>query len=229
MAKFTALLLTLAFVLMCGSGCRRKSADRNALPADGARIDDRGSFLIYVPARSEPTRKMPLVLALSPGGDAAIMISTWIEVTDHRGWIIAASKEFRNGIEYETVLKQVDSTIETIERTEPVDSSRIVLSGLSGGAMAAHAFLQRRPGKVRAVVANTGMLEEAFMTENYPVGKLAVFLASPADFRYQEMSRDRLFLEAKGWKTKWIEFSGGHVLAPATAYEQAAAWLEQHW
>ncbi len=55
-----------------------------------------------------------------------------------------------------------------------------------------------------------------------------VFLASPTDFRYNEMKRDRGFLESHGWKTKWIEFTGGHTLAPYEIYEQAAQWLEKN-
>jgi hypothetical protein len=43
------------------------------------------------------------------------------------------------------------------------------------------------------------------------------------------MKRDRAFLEARGWVAKWIEFPGGHTIAPASAYEEAAAWLEKHW
>ena len=54
-------------------------------------------------------------------------------------------------------------------------------------------------------------------------------LASPSDFRYQEMKRDRTFLEILGWKTKWIEFQGGHRIAPAASYDQAARWLIENW
>ena len=29
-------------------------------------------------------------------------------------------------------------------------------------------------------------------------------------------------------KHHWIEFAGGHTLAPAAVYEQAAGWLEEN-
>jgi len=73
-----------------------------------------------------------------------------------------------------------------------------------------------------------GMMHASFFTPNYPEGKIAVFLASPTDFRYGEMKRDRSFLEQHHWKIDWIEFAGGHRLAPAAAYEQAAGWLEEN-
>ena len=91
--------------------------------------------------------------------------------------------------------------------------------------MGAHAFVAFHPDLVRAVVVNTGMMEEAFRSASYPEGKLAVFLASPTDFRVGEMKADRAFLEAHHWTTQWLEFEGGHRLAPTATYEQAAEWL----
>jgi poly(3-hydroxybutyrate) depolymerase len=111
---------------------------------------------------------MPLVVALSPSGDAAAMISTWKVVADRHGWLVAASKEFRNGIDFKIVLKQLEVGIDSLERAYPVDSTRVVLTGLSGGAMASHAFAQFHAGRVRAVVANTGMMEESFQRDEYP-------------------------------------------------------------
>jgi hypothetical protein len=61
----------------------------------------------------------------------------------------------------------------------------------------------------------------------YPKARLAVFLASPTDFRYQEMRHDRQMLERFEWKTEWIEFEGGHKPAPPAAYEQAARWIDE--
>ena len=40
------------------------------------------------------------------------------------------------------------------------------------------------------------------------------------------MQSDRRFLEGLGWETKWIEFEGGHVIAPQKVYKEAADWLE---
>ena len=94
--------------------------------------------------------------------------------------------------------------------------------------MGAHAFVRSHPGRVWAIVVNTGMMADGSLTPDYPPGKLAVFLASPTDFRYTEMQRDRRFLESRQWKVEWIEFEGGHAIAPAATYEQAAQWLEEN-
>lgn len=201
-----------------------------ALPATvHGRVADRGTYLVYVPDRMPAGPSYPLVFALSPGADAASMIRTWAGVADAHGWIVAASKEFHNGISFDTLLPKMVAELDAVERAYPIDLNKVVYTGLSGGAMGSHAFAGFYPDRVRAVVLNTGMMQEAFMVPNYPRGKLAVFLASPTDFRYGEMHRDRKFLDAHGWTTTWIEFQGGHTLAPEPTYQAAAAWLEQHW
>ena len=89
--------------------------------------------------------------------------------------------------------------------------------------MGAHAFAKFYPDRVRAVVINTGMIQPSFLTEDYPRGKAAVFIASPTDFRYADMKTDRTFLEQRGWRTTWVEFEGGHAIAPPEVYDRAAA------
>ena len=206
---------------------KRGTRGLQASGGSNAGIEERSEYLIYVPPRRDPKKAVPLVFALSPNADARAMIHAWKAAADRHGWIVAASKTFHNEIEYEVAFDQIERALGAIKGAYPIDAARVVLSGFSGGAMAAHAFAQQRPGNACAVVANTGMLEESFMQADYPSGALAVFLASPSDFRFREMHRDRQFLEAKGWKTKWIEFRGGHILAPEDAYLQASDWLAE--
>lgn len=185
------------------------------------------SYLIYVPAGMEPDRRYPLVFALSPSGDAPAMIATWSAVADRHRWIVVASKDFKNGQKFSASLAHIESTLNEVELAYPVDRTRVIFTGFSGGGMAAHAVAQIYPERVHAVVINTGMIHPEFATGTYPPGKTAVFIASPTDFRYEEMKRDQAFLEGNQWKTRWLEFDGGHALAPAAVYEQAAAALEQ--
>jgi predicted esterase len=194
-----------------------------ALPGN---IADHGTHLVYVPDGVSSDRKNRLMFALSPSGDALSMIMKWHKVADKHSWILAASKESRNGLPFDVGLPLIEAELRAVEREYPVDSGKVIFTGLSGGGMASHAFAKFYPHFVSAVVINTGMMEESFMTAEYPERKLAVFLASPTDFRYNEMQRDRAFLVSHQWKTEWIEFSGGHVLAPDNVCEQAAQWLE---
>jgi predicted esterase len=187
-------------------------------------------FLLYVPSGIEAAQKCPLVVALSPGGDAQAMLSAWKNTAEKYKLVIFASKSFRNGVDMNVALAHVYAAMRRTFPNSPIDTSKIIITGFSGGGMGAHAFSFLFPNSTSAVIINTGMINEYYLEkrERYPRKKLAVFLASPSDFRYDEMEHDRNFLESLGWKTKWIKFAGGHTLAPDSAYREAAKWvLEQ--
>jgi len=233
-SRRTTFLLLAAVLLGVVAGLewflvRLGRADTAPPSAVQGKVHDGGTYLVYVPDRLPVGRKVPLVFALSPGGDAGSMIRVWARVAETHGWLIAASKEFHNGEQWSILTPRVMAELDAVERDYAVDRDRVVFTGLSGGAMGSLGFVYYHPERIRALVLNTGKMEEAFMDARYPQGKLAVFLASPPDFRYQEMKRDRAYLETRGWKTEWIEFAGGHTFAPPAAYDAAAAWLEQHW
>lgn len=191
------------------------------------RMQDQGTYLVYIPGGLEPGKTYPLVFALSPSADAESMILKWQPVAEKHRWIIAASKESRNGVDVRIIMRQIQTEFAEVFRKYPAAPDRVIFTGLSGGGMASYAVTVAYPSQVWALVINTGMMFYGeFPPDNLPKGKLAAMLASPADFRYREMNRDRDILAANGWDVNWIEFADGHTLAPDWAYEQAAAWLE---
>jgi predicted esterase len=229
--KAAAFTITLALGVFAGrfvSGAVDSTSTPQPRPAMAGRLADHPTYLIYLPEGWKPEQEFPLVFALSPTADARSMISAWLSVANRHHWLVAASKEFRNGQQFAPSLKQIEAELNAVERDYAVNTRRVIFTGISGGGMGTHAVAKYYPNRVSALVINTGMMNAPFMTEDYPEGKLAVFLASPTDFRYTEMKRDRSFLEWHHWRTKWLEFAGGHRMAPAAAYEQAAEWLEEN-
>jgi hypothetical protein len=206
----------------------RSTAEAPRVASLSNRIADHGTHLVYVPDGVSFDRKHWLLFALSPSGQALPMISKWHKVADRHAWVLTASKESKNGVPFDIVLGMIEAELRSVTHEYPVDASRVFFTGFSGGGMASHAFAKFYPNLVSGVVINTGMMEQSFMIADYPEQKLAVFLASPTDFRYNEMRRDLAFCESHHWKTKWIEFAGGHVLAPDDVCEQAAQWLEEN-
>lgn len=188
-------------------------------------------YLIHAPSKLSQGALYPLVIAFSPGAEAQQMIKVWQNAADEHKWLVIASKKFRNGIDSTPIFNQLYTDITQGKLNLPIDRKRIAATGLSGGGMGSHALVFAYPGLVSAVIINTGMMNEYYYPrkDDYPKNKIAVFLASPTDFRYNEMKRDRVFLEELGWKTKWIEFQGGHVLAPQSVYSEAAKWLAEQW
>ncbi len=192
-------------------------------------------YIVYVPDGLDKQARHPLVILLSPSGDAGLMIQTWKGPADRFKWVLLASKKFHNGIpglEESRIFNSIASVVRKGWLPVPIDQKRIMASGISGGGMGSHSFVFEFPDLISGVVINTGMMdaEYYFPKQNeYPRDKFAVFLASPTDFRYQEMNRDQAFLKNLGWTTKWIEFEGGHTLAPQDVYLEAAQWVDGQW
>ena len=202
---------------------------------NGPHLVENQDYIVYIPGHINRHGQYPLVVVLSPSGDARGMINAWKGVADKFKWVILSSKRFYNGIPYQNelnVFKEISGSVQKGLLTVPIDQKRILASGISGGGWGAHDFVFFFPKFIDGVIINTGMMDAEWFyprKNEYPREKMAVFLASQSDFRYNEMKRDRVFLESLGWKTKWIEFQGGHVLAPQEVYLQAAQWVDEQW
>jgi hypothetical protein len=199
------------------------------------RVIERPDYVVYVPAAVDLDAQRPLVVALSPSGDARQMIEAWRLAADEFHWVVLASRRFRNGISGEEewrIFSDIATAVRQGTLPAAIDRQRVLAAGFSGGGMGSHTFSQFFPDIICCVITNTGMMdaEDGYPGNDvYPRGKIAVFLASPGDFRCAEMQRDREFLDGLGWNTAWIEFEGGHVLAPASAYVAAARWIVDQW
>lgn len=202
-----------------------------------ARFLNQSDALIYVPSGLSPNRRYPILFTFSPGADAAFMTQFWRGFAEEHKWIIYASKEYRNNLNMNQLYPVMKGRMEHAMAQLPADTSRVVLTGMSGGGSFSHAMNLTYPGTVSAVIVNTGRIWDDVYAraeknlEPYPERfgnsrRLAVFLASPGDFRYREMQRDEALLRRMGWRTHWIEFEGGHTYAPAQAYAQAIQWIE---
>ncbi len=189
-------------------------------------LKDDPRYLLYIPVHNRNSPR-PLVVALSPTGTAEDMYEAWHLAADKRGWFILASREFRNGID--NWVGPLDAIINEVTSQYLIDGSKIILAGFSGGGMASHTYSVYRP-YVRVVVTNSGLISTHMKKlGNYPRWKTAVFMASPTDTRYIEMKQNQMFLASLGWKTLWIDFEGGHNIAPEDCYEAAAKWIESQW
>ena len=239
----TRLLIGGALILLlAGFVVLQKPLARSAVASDQTGIDayrdlpegkrpkvvETAEYVLYLPSELDLQSRHPLLVALSPSADARGMIQAWQPVVEKHKWLLYASKTVRNGVPYAGIVPPLIAAIKSVGAAYPVDKSRIIATGLSGGGMASHYLAYAYPELFAAVIINTGMMAEDQPTWPHPPrGKIAVFVASPTDFRYEQMKKNRLFLESLGWKTHWIEFPGGHRMAPSPILEEAAEWLLQ--
>jgi hypothetical protein len=224
--------IILAFALLCGCTWNFWQEGNNpsqnaAAPALPGKVVERDRYLLFIPDNPDKLNDSIFIVGFDPAGDANAVISNWRAVANNRGWPVFASKTYKNGnlsLNFSPdVLNDTAGASASLGYARP----KFVFTGVSGGGQVSHAFSAYHPDSVWAVVANTGMINRGSFNQSfYPRNKTAVFLASPTDFRYGEMKQDYAFLNSLGWKTKWIEFEGGHAPAPQWAYEDAADWLE---
>lgn len=193
-----------------------------------AKTIETSQALIYLPAKITSSQKYPLLIVLSADGNVQVAFSYLKEICEKYKWIMLVSKKFHAGIDIQPVIADIALNVKNLSSDFPIDIKRVVVTGFSSAAMGAHFFSWADPNLVSAIIVNTGMIHENFRKANrpYPNKKYAVFLASPTDFLYKQMQEDRRFLEQLGWQVKWIEFKGGHTLAPQSAYEEALQWLK---
>lgn len=219
--------------------CLQVSQPTKSQPADKPlvigkpQIIRNAKHVLYIPAGMKLGKRYPLLIALSPSANGQTMVKHWQCVGDKFRWIIYGSNIHRNGVD---MLKQINEIYDDVKKLfskYPINRAQIAVTGFSGGGMCSHAFAFYKKKFVKAIIPNTGMMHRIYqqnqkMIKQYPRRKVVVFLASPSDFRYTHMQQDQKYLRGKGWKTKWIEFKGGHVMAPEAANLEAAQWLATH-
>ncbi|MFH1063103.1 MAG: hypothetical protein V1747_09520 [Candidatus Omnitrophota bacterium] len=197
-----------------------------------SQIIEHEGYLLYLPQGLVAGKVYPLIVAFDPGANALAMINFWKPISEEKKLIICASKKFRNDLE--NWVKPEEQMIEEVLKAYPVNRKRIITTGISGGGMGAHMLAFYRPDLVLAVISNVGRINPFFKTDpkakrDYPQSKIAVFIAGTNDYNFAEMRDDQEFLSSLYWKTKWLEFKGGHTMAPTELYKEAISWIERYW
>lgn len=187
-------------------------------------------YLLFIPPELDMRTRRPLLLAFSPSADAPGMIGIWEAAVRRHGCLILASKLVRNGMDVPPILRRLARLLPRLSERYPIDLGRVVATGVSGGGMTAHLMAFFHPELVAAVISNIGYVHENSLKkrDRYPRQKVVAFLTGPTDYNYALMKEDRKFLAGLGWRTRWLEFPGGHVVAPPDKLEEALSWvLEQ--
>lgn len=198
---------------------------------------DQPDALIYLPSTLVQGKIYPMVVTFSPNGEASLLIQFWQPLAEQRQLIIYSSKIYRNRDDpvtkefHQGELAQIKNYIDQAIQGLPVDRRKIIFAGPSGGGSWSHSMNVAYPGFAYGLIVNTGKFWELddqpqLTMQQFGVARNKIaFLASPTDFRYQEMQRDYSWMKQWGFPVNWIEFEGGHRHAPRENYAQALNWL----
>jgi predicted esterase len=193
--------------------------------------------VVYVPAGAQPGKTYPLAVVFTPDRAISRTLGNWKAVADRFHWIVYASKEYSNvsaGHGFPQLESRILSHVERAIGRFPVDRTRVILAGFSGGGYMAEDLNARDPGLAHALVIDANGYyaygDDPFLPLPTGAGRPAVFLYSPDDktgFGWAARA-DRAVYQAHGWSTLLLYYPGGHVDAPTTQYLRAAAWIQAH-
>jgi len=117
---------------------------------------------ILIPPGLVPGKTYPLVVAFAYNGNPGIPFEVWWTQAKQNHWIVYASKDFKNSVltsglaSSNAVAARVKAQLDTVTSILPVDPSRIILTGMSGGANYAEFMNLRYPGYAAAIISNSG-------------------------------------------------------------------------
>jgi hypothetical protein len=214
---------------------------------------------IYVPPGLEPGQSVPLLVVFNAGGNASASIRYWKAQANSRKWIVYASREYSDarsipgnysvypGESYNQVLDSfytdpnllatVKTHIDAAVARLPVDPSRIILTGFSGGAFFSHDLNAAYPGFAAAVIDNSngepGIAEDGDIVDGVPTAgsftgsrREAIFMVGQRDHLFRSQIEETIpVYQNWGWQTLMLTYPGGHKPAPTSVLAQAINWL----
>ncbi len=203
------------------------------------RILDLPDALVYLPAAIQPGQTYPMVAAFTPDGRIKRTLGDWRAVADRFHWIIYASKQFSDqsaqaAPDFDRYGYLIWTSVQKALVAFPVDRTRVVLAGFSGGGFFAEYLNSRVPGLAAAVVVDANGLSAHGDDPAIPFPRvtdaesrrLAAFLYSPSDQRFGRATQlDRAYYQQQGWTTLLLRYAGGHVDAPSSLYMRGASWI----
>jgi phospholipase/carboxylesterase len=185
----------------------------------------------YVPPAFRTERPAPLVLLLhGAGGDARDGLALLRAQADGAGLILLApsSREYTwdaiAGRRYGPDVAAIDRALEWAFSRYPVDPSRVAVGGYSDGASYALSLGIANGDLFTHVLA----FSPGFVAPIRRVGSPRIFVSHGTDDEWLPIERcSRVIvprLERAGYKVRYLEFEGGHVVPPEVALE-AARWF----
>lgn len=202
--------------------------------------------ILLVPSGLVPGQTYPLVVAFTYNSNPNVAFEVWDTLAKEHDWIVYGSRDYSNSVlesglrSSDAVAARVKQQLDALSSELPIDQSRIIFTGFSGGANYADFMNLRYPGYAAGVIINSGRIpsqlfskrpERGFLT--YPTAadfagsrRLGVFLCSPSDSQFYGLSQSNAkFMQRLGWSTLFLSFPGGHENAPISVYNRAISWM----
>jgi len=181
--------------------------------------DSTQTYALYLPPTYSREREWSVLIAFHPAAHGRAMVEKYQAAAERYGYIVAGSNTSRNG-----PMGVADASIRAMSadlaQRFTIDTNRIYLTGLSGGARVALqiALLNKN---IAGVIASSAGYPDSKPRSSLPFPIFGT--AGTDDFNYLEMRQ----LDRKLTSPHRLEvFSGGHALPPDAVAFEAIEWME---
>ncbi|HQF38111.1 MAG TPA: hypothetical protein PK322_03240 [Opitutaceae bacterium] len=187
--------------------------------------DPAQSYALFLPSGYDPLRRWPVLFCFDPRARGDLPVRLFAEAAERHGFIVAGSHNSRNGpvADNDTA---VAAMLRDVSTHYSLDRNRVYAAGFSGGARVATRV--GLSGVARGVIACGG----GFLDPDHTPERLSFDFcgyAGTVDFNRDELRRIDRDLKGGFVAHHLTIFPGEHSWLPASATEEALAWLEaQH-
>jgi dienelactone hydrolase len=212
--------LALFLALACAAPLQGQDLPRGTIVDSVSCADDATqTYALYLPSTYSRDRAWSVLIAFHPAARGRAMVEKYQAAAEQYGYIVAGSNTSRNG-PVAVSAASVRAMSGDLGQRFSIDSDRIYLTGLSGGARIA----------MQVALGNKNIAGVIASSAGYPDARPRSSVTFPVfgtagtdDFNYMEMRQ----LDRKLTSPHHLEvFAGGHTLPPDSVALDAIEWME---
>ncbi len=183
--------------------------------------DSANPYALYIP-KTGVGEHLPCIIFFDPQGDGIYPLKLYQALADRHHYVLIGANRIRNGMEPAEIDRLVQGLFDEAGKRLPVDSSRIILAGFSGGArIAILSGFYKLPA--RGIIACGAGLAGASASPVYKPDFYAI--AGLADFNMNEIAELGIPLTGAGIRHVISTFRGVHEWPPVEVMEDAFLWM----
>jgi len=188
-----AVLLGTVTLLACAAGAvQQPESVSGSLTWDGLKR----TYVIHVPASSDKTRQMPLVIALHGGGGTGkrmerLTLGGLNKLSDREGFVVVYPdgteehwNDGRDKVKYRAHREKIDDVgflsalIDHLAKGGNIDKKRVYVTGISNGAMMSNRLACELTGRIRAIAPVAGNMPYDLVSRCSPSRPIPVLMIS---------------------------------------------------
>jgi predicted esterase len=180
------------------------------------------TYSLYLPTTYTEGKLLTVLLAFDPSAKGTFPVTAYHELAEKYDFILMGSNDSHNGQSMQDIGRIAEALLSEARSRFNADSSRIILTGFSGGARVA-SIIGMFGDKVKGVIGCGAGFPETNQQHRHTFDYYAI--SGEADPNLSEVILQDQALTQAGWKHQLMVIRGGHEWPPAAEMEKAVQWM----